>query len=103
MGPAEQGNPGTTNRPYAPEQLANMMAAVRDPQHPTQIGPFFIAALIGEGGMGSVYKAEQRQPIRRTVAIKLIKLGMDTREVIARFESERQALALMNHPNVARV
>src|SRR5206468_10720079 len=65
--------------------------------------PYFIIQLIGEGGMGSVYKAEQRQPIRRTVAIKVIKLGMDTREVIARFESERQALALMNHPNVARV
>src|SRR5918999_5072116 len=53
--------------------------------------------------MGSVYKAEQRAPIRRTVALKLVKLGMDTREVIARFESERQALALMNHPNVAKV
>jgi serine/threonine protein kinase len=58
---------------------------------------------IGVGGMGVVYKAEQRLPVRRTVAIKLIKLGMDTEQVIARFESERQALALLNHPNVAVV
>ena len=58
---------------------------------------------IAEGGMGVVYKAEQRSPVRRTVAIKLIKLGMDTRQVIARFESERQALAMLNHPNVAAV
>src|SRR5437762_11363559 len=72
-------------------------------QHPTQIGPYLLEQHTGEGGMGSVYKAEQLEPIRRTVAIKVIKLGMDTREVIARFESERQALALMDHPNVARV
>src|SRR5690348_13932780 len=85
------------------EYLANILAAVRDQPNPTQIGQYFIEQLIGEGGMGSVYKAEQREPIRRTVAIKVIKLGMDTREVIARFESERQALALMDHPNVARV
>src|SRR6185369_15431845 len=58
---------------------------------------------IGEGGMGVVYKAEQRSPVHRIVAVKLIKLGMDTRQVIARFESERQALALLNHPNVAAV
>src|SRR5438046_1135941 len=83
--------------------FANILAAVRDQSTPTQIGRYFIEQLIGEGGMGSVYKAEQREPIRRTVAVKVIKLGMDTREVIARFESERQALALMNHPNVARV
>jgi serine/threonine protein kinase len=69
----------------------------------TSIGPYHILELIGEGGMGAVYKAEQRHPIRRTVALKLIKLGMDTQAVIARFESERQALARMDHPNVARV
>src|SRR5438046_166106 len=83
--------------------FANILAAVRDQSTPTQIGRYFIQELCGEGGMGSVYRAEQLEPIRRTVAIKVIKLGMDTREVIARFESERQALALMNHPNVARV
>jgi serine/threonine protein kinase len=88
---------------YASAQLGNVLSAVRALEHPTQIGPYAILALVGEGGMGSVYKAEQRAPIRRTVALKIIKLGMDTREVIARFESERQALALMDHPNVAKV
>ena len=53
--------------------------------------------------MGVIYLAEQREPIRRRVALKVIKLGMDTKEVIARFEAERQALALMDHPNIARV
>jgi len=72
-------------------------------KHPTQIGPYHILELIGEGGMGTVYKAEQREPIHRVVALKIIKLGMDTREVISRFESERQALAVMNHVNVAKV
>ncbi len=64
---------------------------------------YHIIEPIGVGGMGVVYKAEQRTPVRRMVAIKLIKLGMDTKQVIARFESERQALALLNHPNVAAV
>jgi serine/threonine protein kinase/Tfp pilus assembly protein PilF len=68
-----------------------------------QIGAYRVLEVIGEGGMGVVYKAEQRHPIRRVVALKLIKLGMDTREVIARFEAERQALAMMDHPNVAKV
>ena len=68
---------------------------------PEQIGPFRILERIGEGGMGVIYKAEQRSPVRRVVALKVIKLGMDTREVVARFDAERQALALMNHPNVA--
>ena len=66
-------------------------------------GVYRIVRLLGEGGMGTVYLAEQRQPISRLVALKVIKLGMDTREVIARFESERQALALMDHPNIAKV
>jgi eukaryotic-like serine/threonine-protein kinase len=71
--------------------------------HPEQIGPYRVLEVIGEGGMGVVYKAEQRSPITRIVALKLIKLGMDTKEVVARFEAERQALALMDHTNVARV
>src|SRR5262245_36422269 len=58
-------------------------------------GPYRILQLIGEGGMGSVYLAEQRQPIQRQVALKVVKLGMDTRQVVTRLESERQALALM--------
>jgi serine/threonine protein kinase len=88
---------------YATGHLANVAAAVHELKHPTQIGPYRILSLIGEGGMGTVYRAEQREPIQRTVALKIVKLGMDTRQVIARFESERQALALMNHPNVAKV
>ena len=67
------------------------------------VGPYKLLQLIGEGGMGEVWRAEQLHPIKRAVAVKLIKLGMDSRAVIARFEQERQALALMNHPNVARV
>jgi serine/threonine protein kinase/WD40 repeat protein len=67
------------------------------------IGPYKLMEQIGEGGMGLVFVAEQQQPVRRKVAVKVIKPGMDTREVIARFEAERQALALMDHPNIARV
>jgi non-specific serine/threonine protein kinase/serine/threonine-protein kinase len=67
------------------------------------IGPYHLLQRIGEGGMGEVWLAEQKQPVRRRVAIKLIKAGMDTREVVARFESERQALALMDHPAIAKV
>src|SRR5438034_2682393 len=59
--------------------------------------------MTGEGGCGVVYMAEQEEPVRRRVALKVIKLGMDTRQVIARFEAERQALALMDHPNIAKV
>ena len=68
-----------------------------------QIGPYKILDTLGEGGMGIVYLAEQERPLRRRVALKVIKVGMDTREVIARFEAERQALALMDHPNIAQV
>ncbi len=67
------------------------------------IGPYKLLQKLGEGGYGAVYMAEQEQPIRRRVALKIIKLGMDTKNVIARFEAERQALALMDHPNIARV
>ncbi|MHC4902095.1 MAG: protein kinase domain-containing protein, partial [Planctomycetota bacterium] len=69
----------------------------------SRIGPYKILQQIGEGGFGVVYMAEQEAPVRRRVALKIIKLGMDTRQVIARFEAERQALALMDHPNIARV
>jgi serine/threonine protein kinase/Tfp pilus assembly protein PilF len=69
----------------------------------TVIGPYHLLQLIGEGGMGEVWLAEQKQPVRRRVAVKLIKAGMNTREVIARFESERRALALMDHPTIAKV
>jgi serine/threonine protein kinase/tetratricopeptide (TPR) repeat protein len=69
----------------------------------TVIGPYKLLEQIGEGGFGIVFMAEQRQPVHRKVALKILKPGMDTKEVIARFESERQALALMDHPNIARV
>jgi serine/threonine protein kinase len=69
----------------------------------TVIGPYKLLQEIGEGGMGTVYLAEQTQPVRRTVALKLIKPGMDSRQVLARFGVERQALALMDHPNIAKV
>lgn len=67
------------------------------------IGNYRLIARIGEGGFGVVYDAEQERPVRRRVALKVIKLGMDTKQVVARFEAERQALALMDHPNIAKV
>src|SRR5665213_808200 len=67
------------------------------------IGPYKLLEKVGEGGFGVVYVAEQREPVKRRVALKIIKLGMDTRQVIARFEAERQALAMMDHPNIAKV
>src|SRR5262249_40026861 len=69
----------------------------------TVIGPYKLMEQIGEGGMGLVFVAEQQQPVRRRVALKVIKPGMDTRQVVARFEAERQALALMDHPHIAKV
>jgi serine/threonine protein kinase/Flp pilus assembly protein TadD len=69
----------------------------------TIIGPYKLLEQIGEGGFGLVFMAEQQHPVRRKVALKVLKPGMDTRQVIARFEAERQALALMDHPNIARV
>ncbi len=69
----------------------------------SKIGPYKLLQKIGEGGCGVVYMAEQEKPVRRRVALKVIKLGMDTKNVIARFEAERQALAMMDHPNIARV
>ncbi len=70
---------------------------------PKSIGPYKILSVLGEGGMGVVYLAEQTSPVRRRVALKLLKLGMDTKQVVARFDSERQALAVMDHPNIAKV
>ena len=67
------------------------------------IGRYKLLEQIGEGGCGVVYVAEQEEPVRRRVAVKVIKLGMDTKSVLARFEAERQALALMDHPNIAKV
>jgi serine/threonine protein kinase/WD40 repeat protein len=88
-------------------ELAPMPAATPGEPFPeragTVIGPYKLMEQIGEGGMGLVFVAEQQQPVRRKVALKVIKPGMDTRQVVARFEAERQALALMDHPNIAKV
>jgi serine/threonine protein kinase/tetratricopeptide (TPR) repeat protein len=78
-------------------------APALDERPGTVIGPYKLLQQIGEGGMGVVFMAEQERPIQRTVAIKIIKPGMDTRQVIARFEAERQALAMMDHPSIAKV
>ena len=67
------------------------------------IGRYTLVEILGEGGCGLVYRAEQMEPIKRQVALKITKLGMDTKQVVARFEAERQALALMDHPNIASV
>src|SRR5206468_3881787 len=67
------------------------------------IGPYKLIEIIGEGGMGTVWLAQQSEPVKRLVAVKLIKPGMDSRQVLVRFEAERQALALMDHPHIARV
>jgi len=72
-------------------------------EHPDQIGPYRIFEKLGEGGFGQVFAAEQTEPVKRRVALKVIKAGMDTKEVLARFEAERQALALMNHSGIAQV
>jgi serine/threonine protein kinase/predicted Zn-dependent protease len=73
------------------------------PETGAVVGPYKLVEEIGEGGMGTVYLAQQTEPVRRLVAIKLVKAGMDSRQVLARFEAERQALALMDHPNIAKV
>ena len=75
------------------------VAATRD----DDFGRYQIIRPVGEGGMGTVYLAEQREPIRRQVALKVVKLGMDTRQVLSRFDNERQALAMMDHPNIAQI
>jgi eukaryotic-like serine/threonine-protein kinase len=86
--------------------VVGVVATVAEPvsERPgTVIGPYKLLQQIGEGGMGTVYMAEQTQPVQRKVALKVIKPGMDSRQVIARFEAERQALAMMDHVNIARV
>ena len=89
--PQELGKGGTIRVTLPPEE-----------QLGARIGHYKLREKIGEGGCGVVYVAEQEEPIRRRVALKVIKLGMDTKQVIARFEAERQALALMDHPNIGQ-
>jgi serine/threonine protein kinase len=81
----------------------NRVQIAQEEKPSTRIGPYKLLQKLGEGGCGVVYMAEQEKAVRRRVALKIIKLGMDTKSVIARFEAERQALAMMDHPNIARV
>ncbi|CAN5505103.1 hypothetical protein BH09PLA1_BH09PLA1_33350 [soil metagenome] len=86
------------------EPTIHQAASVQIQEGPgSMIGPYKLLQQIGEGGFGSVFMAEQEQPVKRRVALKIIKLGMDTRQVVARFEQERQALAMMDHTNIAKV
>ena len=87
-----------------PPELAETFIQETGGERPgTVIGPYKLLEQIGEGGFGIVYMAQQSVPIHRRVALKIIKPGMDTKQVVARFESERQALAVLDHPNIARV
>ena len=103
---------GKPQLPEDPERTLDLDATVSsDPSSgssdpadmPTAIGPYHIIRRLGEGGMGEVFLAQQTEPIKRLVALKIIKQGMDTRQVVARFEAERQVLARLDHPNIARV
>ena len=87
-----------TARPTIKLDLADAPEAVGQ-----TLGRYKLLERVGEGGCGVVYVAEQTEPVRRRVALKVIKLGMDTKQVVARFEAERQALAMMDHPNISKV
>src|SRR5438067_12737056 len=92
--------------PFMERPAAALIATVDEPiveGAGTVIGAYKLLEQIGEGGFGVVFMAQQTQPVQRKVALKVLKPGMDTRQIIARFEAERQALALMNHPNIAHV
>src|SRR5439155_22939273 len=89
--------------PELSDPLRKKAPLVGEEKPGTVIGRYKLLEKVGEGGFGAVYVAEQREPVKRRVALKIIKLGMDTRQVVARFEAERQALAMMDHPNIARV
>ena len=97
VGPAETASFGTpaANTPTSPRESSAAQAEV--------VGPYKLVQEIGEGGMGTVFLAQQQEPVKRLVALKIIKAGMDSRAVLARFEAERQALAMMDHPNIAKV
>ncbi len=102
--PPERGEP-SSQQPEAPPGPGGTMRMAFAPSEKSgdRIGRYKLLQEIGQGGCGVVYMAEQQEPVRRRVALKVIKLGMDTKQVIARFEAERQALALMDHPHIAKV
>src|SRR5207247_8639073 len=93
--------PGRPASERSQKAAAQVLAAGEKPGD--RIGHYKLLQQIGEGGCGVVYMAEQEEPVRRRVALKIIKPGMDTKSVIARFEAERQALAVMDHPNIAKI
>jgi serine/threonine protein kinase len=95
------GKDASARESEGPSPAASLGISAEQPG--SRIGPYRLLSVLGEGGMGIVYLAEQEQPIRRQVALKIIKPGMDSKRVIARFEAERQALALLDHPNIAHV
>src|SRR2546423_14817021 len=97
---AHEGTQDVLRLPYSDRTLE---APVFSEGPGTTIGRYKLLEQIGEGGFGVVFMAEQTSPVRRRVALKVIKLGMDTKQVVARFEAERQALAMMDHPNIAKV
>jgi serine/threonine protein kinase/Flp pilus assembly protein TadD len=102
--PRDLGRDDDATLPIVPEsQIVTRTIELGESVTGAVIGPYRLLEMVGEGGMGEVWLAEQKLPVRRRVALKLIKAGMDTREVVARFESERQALALMDHPAIAKV
>jgi serine/threonine protein kinase len=108
--PAPDPQASTAGAPYATlasasgDGVANLPSGRAAREQPgSLLGPYRLVRILGSGGMGVVYLAGQQQPVRRSVALKIIKQGMDTEPVIGRFEAERQALALMNHPNIAKV
>src|SRR5262249_10359752 len=96
-------NPDPFLEAPVPAPLATVEEVAATERPGAVLGPYKLLEQIGEGGFGLVFLAEQTQPVRRKVALKILKAGMDTRQVVARFEAERQALALMDHPNIARV
>jgi WD40 repeat protein/serine/threonine protein kinase len=98
-----QPNPVDETSESMPPPRAGAEGCAWDEGPGSRLGPYRLVQLIGEGGFGSVFLAEQESPVRREVALKVIKPGMDTRQVIARFQAERQALAMMDHPNIAQV
>src|SRR5262249_43838283 len=87
----------------APSSVATVAELLSSERPGAIIGPYKLIQQLGEGGMGTVWMAQQTEPVKRLVAVKFIKAGMDSRQVLARFEAERQALALMDHPNITRV
>ncbi len=100
---AAEGAGGFMGEPTAARVLVAGEGASGDEDPGAMIGRYRLIRRLGEGGFGAVFMAEQREPVHRIVALKIIKLGMDTRAVVARFEAERQALAMMDHPNIAKV